>query len=110
MQPKRIALLAKDAAEDIKAEETVILDVSKYTSVAHYFVITQGNSDRQVKAIANNVGTALKEKGVQVWNQEGLDSGTWALIDFGGVIVHVFHKDTRDFYALERLWGDAKRL
>lgn len=110
MQPKRIALLAKDAAEDKKAEDVVLLDVSKFTSLTHYFLITHGNSDRHVKAIANNIEEVLHAKKIKVLHSEGLQSGQWALLDFGSLIAHVFYKDTRQFYNLERLWGEAPRL
>ena len=110
MQPKRIALLAREAALDKKAEDPVILDIGKLTSVAHYFVIAHGNSDRHARAIAENVIDVLHEKKVRVWHSEGLEEGRWVLIDYGAVIVHVFYRDTREFYGLERLWGEAPRL
>ncbi|MBN1689071.1 MAG: ribosome silencing factor [Candidatus Omnitrophica bacterium] len=110
MQPKRIALLAREAAEDKQARDPVILDVSKHTSVAHYFLICHGNSDRQVRAIAQNIMDQLKMKKVSLWHVEGMESGSWALLDYGGLIVHIFHRDVREFYNLERLWGEAPRL
>lgn len=110
MQPKKIALLAREAAEDKKAEDIIVIDVAKVSSIAHYFLIMHGNSDRQVKAIAQNMMDTLKSKKVQTWHVEGLDNGQWVLIDFGPVIAHIFLKDVRDFYNLERLWGDAPRI
>lgn len=110
MLPKKIALLAREAALDKKAEDPVILDLGKLTTVARYFVITHGNTDRHVRAISDHVMEVLREKGVRTWHAEGMDHCQWALIDFGSVIVHVFHGETRNFYALERLWGEAKRL
>ncbi len=110
MQPKKIAQLAKDAAEDKKAEDVVLLDVSKFTSLTHYFLITHGNSDRHVRAIASNIEDVLGSKKVKILHSEGLDAGQWALLDFGSLIAHVFYKDTRQFYNLERLWGEAPRL
>ena len=110
MQPKRIAHLAAEAALDKKAVDPVILDVAKHTSVAHYFVITHGNSDRQVRAIAQHVTDELKTKSVSLWHCEGMEDGKWVLLDFGSVLVHVFYRETREFYALERLWGDAVRV
>lgn len=110
MQPKRLALLAEEAALDKKAEDPVILDVSKYTNVAHYFVIVHGNSDRHVKAIAQNVADVCEQNKARVFHLEGLESGTWVLLDLGAVLVHVFHHEIREFYGLERLWGEAPRL
>lgn len=110
MQPKKIALLAREAALDKKAEDPIVLDVSKFTNVAHYFLIAHGNSDRHVRAIAQNVADECKKNGASVYHVEGMDSGTWALIDLGAVLVHIFHHETREFYGLERLWGDAPRL
>ena len=110
MQPKKIALLARDFALDKKAESPVVLDLSKLTNVAHYFVIVHGNSDRHVRAIAHHVIDAMQEKKIKVWHKEGLDTGQWVLLDFGDVIVHVFHAPVREFYSLERLWGDAPQV
>lgn len=110
MQPKSIALLARSAADDKKAEDIVILDVAKLTSLTHYFVIAHGNSDRQVKAIGLHLMDVMKKKKVPVFHSEGLEEGKWVLLDFGSVIAHIFYRETREFYGLERLWGEAKRL
>ena len=110
MQPKRIALLAREAAGDKKAENPVVLNVAKFTSLSHYFIVTHGNSDRHVKAIAQGILETLEAKKVRLLHLEGMESGQWVLLDFGSVIVHVFYKEIREFYNLERLWGDAPRL
>ena len=110
MQPKRIALLAQKAADDKKGEEPIILDISKLTSIAHYFVIVHGNSDRHVKTIAHHILDTMKEKKVPLWHNEGLEGGSWVVLDYASVIIHVFYRDTRQFYNLERLWGEAARL
>ena len=110
MQPKRIAELAWQAADDKQAVAPVILDISKLTSMAHYFVITHGNSDRHVRAIAENIKDELGKRKVPVWHAEGLSEGRWALLDFGDVIAHVFYRDLREFYGLERLWGKAPQV
>ena len=107
MQPKKIALLAREFSLDKKAESPVILDLGKMTSVAHYFVITHGNSDRHVRAIAHNIVDSFKAQKIKVWHMEGMDTGQWVLLDFGDVIVHIFYGPVREFYNLERLWGDA---
>lgn len=110
MQPKKIALLARKAAEDKKGEEPAILDISKLTSIAHYFMIVHGNSDRHVKTIAHHIMDTMKEKKVPLWHDEGLESGSWVVLDYASVIIHVFYRETRQFYNLERLWGEAPRL
>lgn len=110
MQPKRIAVLAQSAAGDKKAVEPVILDIAKLTSIAHYFVIMHGNSNRHVQAIAQHIMDTLKEKKVPLWHAEGMEEGRWILLDYGTVMVHIFYHETRQFYGLERLWGEAPRI
>lgn len=110
MHAKRIALLAREAALDKKAEEPIILDIGRLTSVASYFLVTHGNSDRQVRAIAQHIAATLKDRKIPLWHSEGLEDGRWALLDYGSVIVHIFYRETRSFYGLERLWGEAEKL
>ncbi len=110
MLPKKIATTIRELAEDKKAEDVVVLDVKKQSSFAHYFIITHGNTDRHVNAIAENIMSEMKKKGEPVWQCEGLREAKWVLLDFGSVVVHVFIKELREFYALERLWGDAKKI
>lgn len=110
MQPKKIAELIRTLAEDKKAEDIVILDIAKVSSIAHYFLIAHGNSDRHVKALAHHIVDEMKKLKMPAWHIEGLQEGKWVLLDFGPVIVHIFYKETREFYGLERLWGEAKRI
>ncbi len=110
MHPKKIALLAREIALDKKAEDPVILDLANLTSVAHYFLVMHGNSERHVRAIAEHIRETLKAKKIPIWHLEGMDTGRWVLLDYGLVIVHIFYREIRDFYGLERLWGEAKRL
>ena len=110
MQPKRIALLARSAAESKKAEDPIVLNIAKFTSIAHYFVITHGNSDRHVQAIARHILETLEEQKARLWHVEGMEAGRWVLLDYGAVIVHIFYHETREFYGLERLWGEAPRI
>lgn len=105
-----MALLARELIEDKKGENPVVLDVSKLTTIAHYFVITHGNSTPHVKALADHLMESMKAKKLKLFHSEGLDAGEWVLLDFGSVLVHIFHKDKRDFYNLESLWGDSKRV
>lgn len=110
MQPKRLATLIRDLALDKKAEDIVILDIAKLSSMANYFVITHGNSDPHVRAIGEYVLEELKHKKIRPLHAEGFQEGKWILLDYGAVILHVFYHQTREFYGLERLWGNAKRL
>ncbi|MBI4430922.1 MAG: ribosome silencing factor [Candidatus Omnitrophica bacterium] len=107
MQPKRIAHLVKKACEDKKAEDVVILDVRKLANFTRYFVIATGTSDRHVQGVSRHIVDELREKDVRAWHVEGERDGQWILLDYGDVIVHIFHYQMRHFYGLERLWGDA---
>ncbi len=100
------ALLAADAADAKRAERVVILDLRELTQVTDYFVICTGGSRVQIRAITDGVQEALaahKMKGIR----EGAEAGQWVLLDYGDVVVHVFGPEAREFYRLERLWGDA---
>ena len=110
MLPKKIATTIRELAEEKKAEDLVVLDVKKQSSFAQYFIITHGNTDRHVNAIAEEIASGMKKKGEPVWQIEGLRESKWVLLDFGSVVVHVFLKELRSFYALESLWGDSKRI
>lgn len=103
-----MARLAYQAIEEKKGLNPVILDLRGITLIADYFIITSGTSTTQVQAIANRVEELLKDEGVKPLNIEGLNSARWVLLDYGSVVVHVFLEEERDFYDLERLWGDAK--
>lgn len=99
---------AVKAAEDKKAMNVVALNLKDISLVADYFVICSGNSDTQVQAIATEVRKQAEIGGARVRGIEGMDTARWVLIDLGDVIVHVFHRDERDYYNIERLWSDAK--
>lgn len=96
------------AAEDKKAYNIVALNLKEISLVADYFVICHGNSDTQVQAITTAIRKAAEEQGVRVRGIEGADTARWVLIDLGDVVVHVFHRDEREYYSIERLWSDAK--
>jgi ribosome-associated protein len=102
--------LIADAALGRKAEDLVILDMSEVSSFADAFVLLTGRSDRQVRAIADGIRRALRASGERPLGVEGLESSHWALLDAGDVIIHVFDPETREDYALDRLWSDAARL
>jgi ribosome-associated protein len=102
--------LAVAAALDKKALDVVALDLRKASAFTDFFVICTGGNLRQVKAIADGVEEALRAKGLKPALTEGYRRGDWVLIDYFDFIVHVFSPHTREFYSLERLWGDAKRI
>jgi ribosome-associated protein len=91
-----------------KAEDVIIMDLRKLTSMTDYFVIMTGGSDLQVRAISDAVVQGMKKEFGKPWHQEGRENLQWVLLDYVDVVAHVFRKDTREFYGLERLWGDAK--
>jgi ribosome-associated protein len=96
-------------ALDRKAADVVILDLREISSVTDYFVLCTGRSDVHVRAIVERVETGLAEQDERPLAREGVAHGSWALLDYGDVVVHVFQPDTRAFYDLERLWGQAPR-
>jgi ribosome-associated protein len=104
------ANIALEAALDKKALEPLLLDVRGLCSYANYILVLSGRSDRQVEAISNAVAAEMKKKGNRAIGVEGAESGLWALMDFGDIIVHVFHHPVREHYDLESLWIDAKRV
>jgi ribosome-associated protein len=95
------------ACGDHKAVDGVVLDLRKLSDATDYFVVVSGTSDTHVRAIAEGVLEALRERGVRAHHIEGLASGRWVLLDFVDFVVHVFHPTLREFYQLEGLWGDA---
>ena len=98
------------ALDDKKAYDIKVIKVRDITILAHYFVIAGGTSTTQVKALADEVEYKLSEKGVEPRNIEGRQSANWIVCDYGDVIFHVFYKETRDFYDLERLWQDGEEI
>lgn len=104
---KLIALAAAEFALEKKGANIKVLDVRNITSFTDYFVIISGSSDMQVKAIAENILTKMRDAGVTPWKSEGWDVLQWVIVDFVDVVVHVFTETARDFYNLERLWADA---
>ncbi len=105
-----IAQKAVTAATDKQAEDVVLLDLTQAGTFADYFVICSGASKRQLEAIEDEIGAALKKLGVYPHHSEGTPESGWVLLDFGAVIVHIFAPDKRQFYGLDELWGDAKLM
>lgn len=104
MNAEQLKDLAIGALDDLKGRDIVALDVRGLTGVTDYMVFCTGNSDRQVKSLANNVEVEARKLGIKPLGTEGEQVGEWVLVDFGDVIVHVMLAETRAFYDLERLW------
>ncbi|MBS4173606.1 ribosome silencing factor [Bacillus sp. FJAT-49736] len=107
MKNHELLSVTAKAADDKRAEDIVVLDMNGISLIADYFLICHGNSDKQVQAIAREIKEKAEELGQDVKKMEGFDEGKWVLIDLGDVVAHVFHRDERSYYNLERLWGDA---
>lgn len=102
--------LALDAISDLKGRELVVLDLRGLNDATDFFVIASGTSDAHVRGIAESVMEKLRRGGHETHHVEGLTTGRWVLLDFVDFVVHLFHPETRSFYQLERLWGDAPEL
>lgn len=102
-----LAIMAGKFALDKRAADIVILDLRELTSVTDFFVICSGTANVHVKAIADHVRESLSQNGQKPWHVEGMPHGTWVLMDYIDFVVHVFLNERREFYGLERLWGDA---
>ncbi|MBN1930227.1 MAG: ribosome silencing factor [Desulfobacterales bacterium] len=98
------------AALGRKASGLIVLDVHELSSIADVFIICSGKSNRQVTAIAEFIVSELKKKGIRPLSLEGVKEGHWALLDYGHIIIHVFYEPVRNFYDLDGLWIDAKRI
>ena len=98
------------AAMGKKAGDVVVLDVREITTIADVFIICSGRSNRQVTAIAEFIQTELKKHNLRPMSVEGKKEGHWVLLDYGHVVIHVFYEPVREFYDLEGLWVDAKRI
>ncbi len=96
--------------DDRKAVDITVLNVSKLTVVADYFIICTGKSNRQVKALAEGLKENAEEKGAKCLRIDGLTEGKWVCMDFGSIIVHIFNDETRMFYCLEKLWSDGENI
>ena len=108
MTPKEIAILAAKALDGKKGEEIKVMEVTEITSLADYFVICAGGSNTQINALCDAVEQKLElEAGEKAIHREGHRGGTWVLLDYGCVVVHVFDREAREFYSLERLWSDG---
>lgn len=107
--PREVKLTVEAGLEK-KGEDIVVLDLRNLASFTDYFVILQGNSDRQNKAIYESIEQKLKQENLRPLSVEGKKNAEWILMDYGNFVVHVFSKEAREYYLLEKLWGDSPRL
>ena len=105
---RNAARIAVNALQDKKAQDLRILDIKNVTVIADYFIIAGGNNSSQIQALCNNVEEKLGRAGFQCRQIEGYDTANWILMDFGDVIIHIFDKENRLLYDLERIWRDGK--
>ena len=110
MNYKKPALLAAEAASAKKSEDITVLDVRKLTPITDYFVIVTVNSQPQAVAVKEAITDSLADHGVELRNRQQQLSKRWLLLDFAGILVHIFIKDAREFYNLERLWSKAVKV
>ena len=105
-----MAITAVRALDSKKGQDIKVIDVAALTSLADYFVICSGTSNTQINALCDAVEKAVNEGGEPTLHREGYRGGTWVLLDFGSIVVHVFNNEARAFYSLERLWQDGTLL
>jgi ribosome-associated protein len=109
-QSKKMAKLAYQALDEKMGEDIKVIDISGISVLADYFIIANGNNDSQVRALVENVEETLSKEGFEPKQREGYGLGSWVLLDFGNIIVHIFDKENRLFYDLERIWRDGKYI
>lgn len=107
---KKMAKIAYQALDDKKGEDIKIIDISQVSVLADYFIICNGSNESQVRALVDNAEEELSKEGFQVKQTEGHGLDNWVLMDFGDIIIHVFDKENRLFYDLERIWSDGKQV
>ena len=108
--PRELALLAARALSEKKGREIQVLEIADLTTLADYFVLCTGSSNTQINALCDEVEKELDQLGEQPIHREGYRGGTWVLLDYGCVAIHVFNEEARAFYGLERLWSDGHAL
>lgn len=107
---REMAALAVDALEDKKAEDIRIIDIREVSVVADYFIIASGNNRNQIQAFADEIEERLGKAEYPMKSSEGYENANWILLDFGDLLIHLFDKENRLFYDLERIWRDGKRI
>lgn len=106
----RVTAIAVKSLIEKKAEDISLIDISNVSILADYFLIACGSNKRQVQTLINNLEDCLKKEGIVSKNIEGYQSGSWVLMDYGDLVIHIFDRKSRDFYDLERLWKDGKKI
>lgn len=109
-EAKAFALSAAELAAGRHCRDIVVLDLQGKSPATDYFVIATGTSDRQMRAVANEISESAKKQGLQRFGRAGYEQGRWILLDFIDVVIHIFDSEYRDYYDLELLWGDAEKL
>lgn len=107
---KKMATIAYKALDEKQGEDIRVIDISEVSVIADYFIIANGNNESQVRALVDNAEGALEKEGFIVKQREGYGNSSWTLLDFGDIIIHVFDKENRLFYNLERIWCDGKQI
>ena len=111
MTPKELAMIAAKALDEKKGKEISVIEITDLTTIADYFIIASGTSNTQINALSGAVEKALQEQaGEAPLRREGYRDGTWVLLDYGCIVVHIFSQEAREFYSLERLWGEEKQV
>ncbi|QHS22830.1 ribosome silencing factor [Virgibacillus sp. MSP4-1] len=110
MESKDLLQIVAAASEDKQGKDIVALDMKDVSLIADYFLICHGNNERQVQSIAREIKDKVEESGLDVKKLEGYEQARWVLVDLDDVVCHIFHKEERNYYNLERLWGDAQRV
>ena len=109
MTPKELAMIAAKALDEKKGKEISVIEITDLTTIADYFIIASGTSNTEINALSGAVEKALQEQaGEDPLRREGYRDGTWVLLDYGCIVVHIFSQAAREFYSLERQWGDGK--
>ncbi len=108
MSATELAQRAVELALEKKGHQIVKMDISKLTNISDYFVVISGDSNIQIKAIADYIEDGLRNEGVHLYHKEGYQSLSWVLLDYVDVVIHIFNNESRAYYGIERLWGDAK--
>ncbi|MBM6828290.1 ribosome silencing factor [Anaerotignum lactatifermentans] len=110
MEAMEAAKIAQAALDDKMGQDIQVLDLRGLSNVAEFFVIASGNNVNHLRAMADEVEQKLFQAGVKMHHSEGYSGGTWILLDFGSILIHLFNKEEREFYGLEHVWSDAKTI
>jgi len=108
LNSERLSRFIAELSLEKKAEDVIIMDLRELTSITDYFIICSADSDTQVRAISDHIMEQLEKKNIKIWHVEGYQSSNWILLDLVDIVIHIFRPGVREYYALEKLWGDAK--